>query len=89
MQKKNYLLILLAFMIYAMAYSEDPSSKCPIKDISQGVNLRDLVSQADLVYNKPVTRSEAGMPVGNGRMGICFPNDSAEMSNKNEILRLK
>ncbi|HWB82711.1 MAG TPA: hypothetical protein VG675_01140 [Bryobacteraceae bacterium] len=28
-----------------------------------------LVSRADLVYEKPVSRSEEGMPVGNGRMG--------------------
>ncbi|MBN1387580.1 MAG: hypothetical protein JW965_03990 [Bacteroidales bacterium] len=31
--------------------------------------LRKLVSEADLVYNEPVTRSESGMPFGNGRMG--------------------
>ncbi len=28
-----------------------------------------LVSRADLVYDKPVQRSEEGMPVGNGTMG--------------------
>lgn len=33
------------------------------------VHYRNLVSRADLTYNKPVTRSEEGMPVGNGRMG--------------------
>lgn len=32
-------------------------------------DLRDLISRADLVYEKPVERSEEGMPVGNGRMG--------------------
>jgi hypothetical protein len=31
--------------------------------------LRALISQGDLVYEKPVTRSEEGIPVGNGRMG--------------------
>ena len=31
--------------------------------------LRRLISDADLVYNKPVPRSEEGMPIGNGRMG--------------------
>jgi hypothetical protein len=30
---------------------------------------RKLVSAADLVYDKPVARSEEGIPVGNGRMG--------------------
>jgi len=30
---------------------------------------KSLVSRADLTYDTPVTRSEEGMPVGNGRMG--------------------
>jgi hypothetical protein len=30
---------------------------------------RKLVSRADLTYTKPASRSEEGMPVGNGRMG--------------------
>lgn len=33
------------------------------------LDLRSLVSAADLVYDKPVARSEEGLPVGNGRMG--------------------
>lgn len=36
------------------------------------VNYRMLVSSADLVYNKPVTRSEAGQPIGNGKMGTLI-----------------
>jgi hypothetical protein len=32
-------------------------------------DLRTLISHADLVYDKPVPRSEDGMPLGNGRMG--------------------
>jgi hypothetical protein len=31
--------------------------------------MRALVASADLVYEKPVPRSEEGIPVGNGRMG--------------------
>jgi hypothetical protein len=34
-----------------------------------GDNLRAVVSQADLTYPAPVTRSEEGLPLGNGRMG--------------------
>lgn len=34
-----------------------------------GPDYQQLVSTADLVYNQPVKRSEAGMPVGNGHMG--------------------
>jgi len=33
------------------------------------VNYRNLISRADLTYDKPVLRSEEGLPVGNGRMG--------------------
>jgi hypothetical protein len=33
------------------------------------IDLSSLISAADLIYNKPVPRSEEGMPVGNGRMG--------------------
>ena len=33
------------------------------------VNYKNLVSRADLTYDKPVPRSEEGLPVGNGRMG--------------------
>jgi hypothetical protein len=33
------------------------------------IDYRSLVSRADLHYNKPVDKSEEGMPVGNGRMG--------------------
>lgn len=33
------------------------------------IDYRRLISHADLIYHQPVTRSEAGMPIGNGRMG--------------------
>ena len=33
------------------------------------VDYKSLISQADLSYDTPVTRSEEGMPVGNGQMG--------------------
>jgi hypothetical protein len=33
------------------------------------VDFRKLVSRADLNYDKPASRSEEGMPIGNGRMG--------------------
>ena len=34
-----------------------------------GVDYKNLVSRADIVYDKPAERSEEGLPVGNGRMG--------------------
>jgi len=33
------------------------------------VDYKKLVSRADFVFTKPVSRSEAGLPVGNGQMG--------------------
>ncbi|HEX4229164.1 MAG TPA: hypothetical protein VHZ07_10870 [Bryobacteraceae bacterium] len=33
------------------------------------IDLRRLVSRGDLICDKPASRSEAGIPVGNGRMG--------------------
>ena len=36
---------------------------------SMKVNYERLVSRADLNYDTPVTRSEEGIPIGNGRMG--------------------
>lgn len=33
------------------------------------IDYKTLISEADLIYDKPVASSEEGMPVGNGRMG--------------------
>src|SRR5687767_1223896 len=39
------------------------------KESQIAVNCEELVSRASLTYDKPVSRSEEGMPIGNGRMG--------------------
>ncbi len=36
---------------------------------TEDADSRELVSRADLVYDKPAARSEEGIPIGNGRMG--------------------
>src|SRR5215467_896077 len=33
------------------------------------IDLASLIAHADLIYTKPVARSEEGIPIGNGRMG--------------------
>src|SRR5436190_3655922 len=33
------------------------------------IDYANLISRADLTYDKPVSTSEEGMPIGNGRMG--------------------
>ena len=39
------------------------------RPIQGGIDYRELVSHADLVYTEPASRSEEGLPIGNGRMG--------------------
>jgi len=48
-----------------LASAADPAGADPLLDVDYG----KLVSRADLVYEKPVPRSEEGIPIGNGRMG--------------------
>src|SRR5580698_8412551 len=48
-----------------MLSAAEPAPSAPMLD----VDYRKLVSRADLVYERPVPRSEEGIPIGNGRMG--------------------
>ncbi len=43
------------------------------------VDYMSLVSRADLDYNEPISRSEEGMPVGNGRMGSLVWTTPAQL----------
>ena len=40
-----------------------------MQPVPAALDYRTIVSRADLHYDKPVLRSEEGMPLGNGRMG--------------------
>ncbi len=51
----------LAGGLTATALEAQPAAGAP--------NIRALVEPANLVYEKPVPRSEEGIPIGNGRMG--------------------
>jgi hypothetical protein len=58
------------FLIALSAAAQPPHSDEAQKASKTGdPGRRAHVSQADLVYDTPVVRSEEGMPVGNGRMG--------------------
>ncbi len=57
LKAKIFIIILLTHVI------TDPAVAQNISDNSE------YISHADLIYDNPVTRSEEGMPVGNGRMG--------------------
>ncbi len=63
MKKSSFLLIF--FMLFVLI---QPRAQVPGSNLMK-VNYKSLVSKADLNYTVPVTRSEEGMPVGNGRMG--------------------
>ena len=43
------------------------------------MNYRNLLAPADLTYDKPVPRSEEGIPVGNGRMGSLVWTSPAKL----------
>ena len=60
-------LALAATHAEALAQAEDGTSRIPSSMLD--VDLRRIVSRADLHYDEPATRSEDGMPVGNGTMG--------------------
>ena len=52
------------------------------------VDYPSLVSRADLHYDTSATRSEEGMPVGNGRMGSLVwttPNALRFQVNRNDV----
>jgi len=52
------------------------------------VDYRKLVSRADLTYDKPASRSEEGMPAGNGRMGSLVwtsPTALKFQINRNDV----
>src|SRR2546423_14713195 len=44
-----------------------------------GPDLRAVISASDLVYEKPVPRSEEGIPIGNGTMGTLVWTTPSEL----------
>lgn len=54
---------------FSLIFCIGTRGQSPEKSSLLEVNYRNLVSHADLLYNKPASRSEDGMPVGNGVMG--------------------
>ncbi|WP_008585487.1 glycosyl hydrolase family 95 catalytic domain-containing protein [Niabella soli] len=58
---------LLILSIYFLLV-EQPVKGQPVP-VLRTPDYKQLVSRADLIYNKPASRSEAGQPIGNGRMG--------------------
>jgi hypothetical protein len=58
----------LACSLFISVFSVAQNNTLP-KSSLVDVNYAALVSRADLQYDTPVIKSEAGLPIGNGRMG--------------------
>ena len=53
---------------------------------SEDINYEELVSRASITYDKPVLRSEEGLPIGNGRMGsLVWTSPSAIRFQLNRV----
>jgi len=66
--KKIYLVV-FSCLISGMALSQSLHSSEHYDSEFLDIDYRDMISEADLFYDRPVSLSQAGMPVGNGRMG--------------------
>lgn len=71
MRKLNMLFLLLALGA-GTGWAQTPRQDQPVTSSMFPINYKELVSRADLDYTEPVSRSEAGMPVGNGTMGTLL-----------------
>jgi hypothetical protein len=56
---------MLALLAGLVGWRSGPAWADGLLDVDHGA----LVARADLAYDRPVSRSEEGMPLGNGRMG--------------------
>jgi hypothetical protein len=64
-----------AGMGVSAAATEDSHSPSSLSD----VDYAKLISRADLIYDKPVPRSEEGIPIGNGKMGSLVWTTSSQL----------
>ena len=74
----------LAGAVLPLAAQVTPGANGPMIE----ADLQKLISSADLVYERPVPRSEEGMPVGNGRMGSLVwttPTEVHFQINRNDV----
>ena len=67
--RRGFLAAGLATTAASLATSDANAAETAPAEPLMRVDYQKLVSRADLIYEKPVPRSEEGMPIGNGRMG--------------------
>ncbi|MCD2425765.1 glycoside hydrolase [Niabella pedocola] len=75
MRKMTMVIIGLAFFLVAQSQGAIHPPATMFK-----VGYQKLVSRADLVYDRPASRSEAGQPIGNGRMGSLVWTTPSQLS---------
>ncbi|MCP4309681.1 MAG: glycoside hydrolase, partial [Bacteroidetes bacterium] len=84
--KKSIFLIALLVLQASQAIQGQMNTNSLMK-----VDYRSLVSRADLSYDVPATRSEEGMPVGNGNMGSLVWTTPSAMHfqiNRNDVFAM-
>jgi hypothetical protein len=69
MHKTQTIIAALALTVVVASFSVNALSEGANRSTILDVNYRELVSRADLHYDKQVRTSEEGLPVGNGVMG--------------------
>ena len=82
LSRRSFLAGSVAAPALAAAVNDPPPSSLST------VDFRKLISSGDLVYDKPVPRSEEGMPIGNGRMGSLVwttPSQLRFQINRNDV----
>ncbi len=62
MKRSSIILLSATILMSLFIYGNNAFSQ-------NSIDYKSLISGADLYYNKPASRSEEGIPVGNGRMG--------------------
>ncbi|HDZ40641.1 MAG TPA: glycoside hydrolase [Bacteroidetes bacterium] len=85
---KKVLTIIFLLAAVCNLYSQNLKPSAAKSHYAEQVDMRELVSEADLVYTKPVDRSEAGMPLGNGVMGTLVwttPSAIKMQINRNDV----
>ena len=65
---KKFAIIFLIIINAGFVFSQQHTQSKAVGE-TLPIDFQSLISKADLIYNKPVKLSQAGQPIGNGRMG--------------------
>ena len=84
--KKTGIALVIVLVVMGLSLSQTLSQNVAAMEADKStildIDYCKLVSRADLTYDKPVPYSEAGLPVGNGRMGSMFWTSSSALRSQ-------